>query len=142
MGEPNKKTDEFSWTSHPAVLHKKKAIFSGIIILLFGYVVFIVFQSIYWSLLSVIILIYSLNQFYFPIYYSISNKGIRKKFICGNYSMDWTDIKRFSKNNRGGILYNRAKQSFMDYFSGMELQFEHNADEVIQRIETMMNKDK
>ena len=30
----------------------------------------------------------------------------------------------------------------MDYFSGMELQFEHNADEVIQRIETMMNKDK
>ena len=142
MGEHDRKPDDFSWTSHPAVLHKIKAIFSGIIILLFGYVVFIGFQSIYWSLLSVIILIYSLSQFYFPIYYSISKKGIKKKFIFGNYSMDWTDIKRFSKNNRGGILYNRAKQSFLDYFSGMELQFEHNADEVIRKIETMMNKNK
>ena len=142
MTEYNTKLDELSWTSHPAVLYKNKAVFSGIIILLFGYVVLITFQSIYWSLLSIIILIYSLNQFYFPIYYSISNKGITKKFICGNYSMDWTDIKRFSKNNRGGILYNRTKQSFMDHFTGMELQFEHNADEVVQRIETMMNKDK
>ena len=138
----NTKQQEFSWTSHPAVLNKKKTIFSGFIIILFGYVVFIGFQSIYWSLFSVIILIFSLKQFYFPVHYSISNKGIRKKFIFGNNSMDWTEITRFSKNNKGGILYSHPKKSFLDYFSGIELQFEQNAEEVIQRIESMMKKNK
>ena len=140
MENQNTELRELNWTSHPAVLHKKKTIFSGFIILLFGYVVFIGFQSVYWSLFSVIILIYSLKQFYFPVHYSISNKGIKKKYVFGNSSMDWTEINRFFKNNSGGILYYRSKKSFLDYFSGMELQFDQESEEVIHRIEMMLNK--
>lgn len=129
---------EISWTSHPAILYKKKTIFSGIIILFFGYIVFISFQSLYWSIFSVIILIFSLKQFYFPVHYSVSNKGIKKKYILGEIFRDWSEVKRFSKNKRGGILYRRSEKSFLDHFTGLELQFENNADNVIRTIESKM----
>ena len=142
MGEKNTKQDEISWTSHPAFLYKKKTIFSIIVILLFGYVVFIGFQNLYWSIFSVIILIYSLKQFYFPIHYSISKKGIKKNYVFGEHTMDWPEIKRFIKTKQGGILYSRPKKSVLDLISGLELQFEYNANEVIRLIETRMWKDK
>jgi hypothetical protein len=138
MDNTLKDENDYSWTVHLAHQNKWRAIFGGIIILLISWIIYYEFDKLYWSIFSIFILFFSLRQFYFPIHFTINSVGISRKSFLGKSSIKWEDIKRFIKNDNGGILYSRRTKSIADLFTGLELQFNQYSDDIINQIELKM----
>ncbi|MEO0129864.1 MAG: hypothetical protein ABIL02_06465, partial [candidate division WOR-3 bacterium] len=81
------------WQVHPAKKNITKTILSTAFIIIFVTLIAI-FYNLYWALLGLIFLIASLNSYYFPTNYEITDEEVIVKTI---FSTNKRKLKEFKK---------------------------------------------
>lgn len=134
------KDNKFLWKAYPALERKFAFISTTLVIIAISILLYISFQSLFWSVFSVVILIISLNRFYFPSVYTIDSKEIIAKYFFRKQRYLWKNIRRFNYTKYGGYLSGRKQPSRLDAFRGMHILFGSHRDDIISKIQTYLNK--
>jgi hypothetical protein len=124
----------FTWKAHPAAERVGPAVMAGVAVLAIGTAVALSFASIAWGALSVVVLVASLNRFFFPSRFSIDEQGITARLPLGVRRLRWSEARRFAVDRRGGYLSARARRSWLDPYCGVHVLFGRRRDEVIRCI--------
>jgi hypothetical protein len=85
-----------------------------------------------------IILFFALGEFFFPVKYRITNKGVYKFAWIGPRFMDWKRIKRAYKNEFGVKLSIFSEPSPFESFRGLFIRFGENRDEVVSTVRRLV----
>ena len=110
-----------SWTVFPVRDNPRK----GIIVILFLVALLLgiyLYYGLFWALLSSVILVGSLLQFFTPTTYILLDNGLE---VRGLYVQRrrWEDVRRFYIDKRGVFLSPFAKPSMLENFRGVYLRF-------------------
>jgi hypothetical protein len=128
------KFEELTWSAHPARERIREAVFAVVVILTVSTVMYLSFQSIWWGLLAVLVLIVSLNRFFFPSRFKIDPRGITAHYPLRTQFYGWKDVRRFRHDRNGGYLSTRYVDSRFDAYRGMHLLFGNQKEAVVRQI--------
>lgn len=131
---------EFAWRAHPARERLGSAIAVSFVILGIILAIYYSFESITWSVISLIVLVLSLNRFFFPSQFKVDNNGITAKYFFSRQRYDWKDIRRYLSDRYGVYLSTRRQSSRFDSFRGMNILFGQNREEVLKQIQAKVRK--
>jgi len=123
---------EFSWQAHPAVERTGRALLGAVIVLGIVASIWVSFQSVGWCILAVVVLVLSLNRFYFRSRFDIDAEGITARFPLGTRRCLWTDVRRFVTDQNGGFLSTRRR--------GMHVLFGRERKAVVQHIQAHLTE--
>ena len=139
------KDNAYTWTVHPARQRWVAAICALIIIVLAGILIAAWVDSPAWApwvgLGAVVVLILSLNRFFFPSKFTIDQSGITAVFPMARKRYQWRQLRRFVHDENGGFLSTRARRSRFDAFSGLHLVFPSQRGPVISMIKVYMRRE-
>ncbi len=123
---------EFSWQAHPAVERTGRALLGAVIVLGIVASIWVSFQSVGWCILAVVVLVLSLNRFYFSSRFDIDAEGITARFPLGTRRCLWADVRRFVTDQNGGFLSTRRR--------GMHVLFGRERKAVVQHIQAHLTE--
>jgi len=109
------------WTVFPVRDNPRK----GIIVILFLVMLLVgiyLYYGLFWALLSSVILVGSLLQFFTPTTYVLLDDGVEVRSLYVQRRR-WEDVKRFYIDKRGVFLSPFAKPSRLENFRGVYLRF-------------------
>lgn len=125
---------ELTWRAHPARERIRSSFMAITVILTVSLAIYISFHSIWWSLLSLVLLVASLNRFFFPSRFTIDPEGITAFYPLRSLRYSWKHIRRFRHDRNGGYLSTRREPSRFDAYRGMHIMFDDQYETVIRRI--------
>lgn len=131
---------EFVWTAHPARERLGTASVTLLIISAISTSIYISFHSLTWSLIALLVLLFSLNRFFLPSRFVINHEGIHAFYPFKRKRYYWEDIRRFVRDRHGGYLSTRHHFSKLDAFRGMHILFGKQQEIVIGRIQDLIKK--
>ncbi len=132
---------EFSWQAHPAAERIGAALVGSLIVIAAAGAIYASFQSIEWSVLALVVLVLSLNRFYFRSRFHIDSEGITARFPLRSQRCRWADIRRFMVDDHGGYLSTRARRSWLDAYRGLHILFGRQRPAVIDQIRTHLPRE-
>jgi hypothetical protein len=135
----NEPTDAFTWNAHPAKERPGATLFALAVIVATG-VLCGLMMNLWWAALASLVLIVSLNRFFFPSRFTIDGEGVVASYLFGSRRFDWSQVRRFQHDRHGVFLSTRAAASRLDAYRGMQLLFGRSKDEVLRRIEGQLTK--
>ncbi len=124
----------FSWSAHPARERRGAAIAGLAIVAAFAAAVWVAFGSVSWAAFSAVVLIATLNRFFFVSRFDIDAEGITAHFPLRTKRFRWADVRRFVVDANGGFLSPRAKRTRLDAWQGLHVLFGSEREPVIERI--------
>lgn len=127
-------TDDFSWQAHPAGERAGAAVLGAAIMLAVAGAILVSFRSFAWSGLALVVLLASLNRFYFPSRFRIDRDGIQARYPLRRQQFRWSDVRHFVVDAHGGYLSTRARRSWLDAYRGLHVLFGHERRNVIEHI--------
>jgi hypothetical protein len=128
----------YSWTAHPAGQHRWKACIALAVIALVGLGVAMTAGHPVAGLLGSLLLVVSLQRFFFPSTFEVDADGITAKYLMTNKRARWRDVRRFVTGPEGGYLSTRSKRSWLDAYRGLHVVFGANRDEAIAAINAIV----
>lgn len=108
------------WSVHPAKYHRTKTILTLIFIV--GFLCFVgVFYGVFWSLLGFIILFFSLNSYFLPTHYEVTETEVivRKMFMTQKRRL--SDFRKIYRGKNGILLSPFTRKTFLNQFRGIFL---------------------
>src|SRR5688500_10817974 len=93
----------FTWQAHPARERRGGAVAAGAIILSVAAAVYISF-GLAWAVCAALLLVVSLNRFFFPSQFAIDQEGITARYPLRQQRLKWNDLRRFVHDRYGGYL--------------------------------------
>ncbi len=123
---------EFTWRAHPAAERTGRALLGAVIVLAIAAAIWVSFQSVGWSVLAVVVLVLSLNRFYFSSRFELDAEGITARFPLGTRRCLWTDVRRFVTDSNGGFLATRRR--------GMHILFGRQRSAVLEHIQAHLTE--
>jgi len=126
--------NELTWRAHPARERIRSSLMAAAVILTVSLAIYISFQSVGWSLLSLALLVVSLNRFFFPSRFTIDPEGITARYPFRSVRYSWKHVRRFRHDRNGGYLSTRQAPSRFDAYRGMHIMFGDMHEMVIRRI--------
>jgi hypothetical protein len=102
-----------------------------VLLMLILLVVYLAFGHVGWVVLSALLLLGSLNSFFLPTTYTLSNEGITVKRVFGTTQRDWAAFRSYRMDSRGVLLSPFSQPSRLEGFRGVYLQFQDNREEVM-----------
>lgn len=130
--------DEFSWSAHPAAERPGHAIAAAIAVIAVAAAVWFSVDSLAWGGVAIVVLVVSLNRFFFPSRFHIDADGITAGYLLVRKRASWRQLRRFIHDDRGGFLSTRSKASRLDAYRGMHILFGENREHVIRAIKSRM----
>ncbi len=70
----------FCWDAHPARERAGRAVLGGIVILVLAWLAGSLMQSLWWGFFAAVVLLVSLNRFFFPSRFTIDGEGITARY--------------------------------------------------------------
>ncbi len=125
---------ELTWRVHPAGERLSSAVFGTLAILIIVGLVYISSESLPWSLMAMLVLVLSLNRFYFPSRFTIDHEGISARYPLRRQRYSWRDVRRFLHDERGGYLSSHGRASRLDAYRGMHILFGRHREDVLREI--------
>jgi hypothetical protein len=125
---------EYAWSAHPAGLHPRRAVAVALVIAAFAALLGMACGSMLVSVISALVLMVSLNRFYFTSRFEIDAEGITARYPLRTQRLEWASTRRFLHDQFGGYLSTRARASRWDAFRGMHLLFGADRDAAIAHI--------
>ena len=95
-------------------------------------------MNLLWAALASLVLIVSLNRFFFPSRFTIDGNGVAANYLFGSRRFDWSEIRRFQHDRHGVYLSTRATASRLDAYRGIQLLFGRSKDEVLRRVQSQL----
>lgn len=126
--------EELSWRVHPARERVKATLFATVVILTIAVAIYVSFRSVGWSLIALLVLVMSLNRFFFPSRFTIDHEGITACYPLRRQRCAWENVRRFLHDRNGGYLSTRHGSSRLDAFRGMHVLFGNRQEAVIREI--------
>lgn len=131
--KPIEQPEPFTWRAHPARRRPVAAVFAaGVIVAVAAACA--LSTNIYWGVLAFVLLVLSLQRFFFPSRFTIDEQGVTARYLLGTKSYGWSEIRRFCHDCHGVHLSTRGRPSRLDGYRGMQLLFGPSRDEVLRRI--------
>jgi len=125
---------EYTWKIFPARDNLLKSLLGVLIISSISVVIKIVFVSFAWAILSALVLILSLQRFFFTSVYRIDDNGINAAYFLGKKYLPWTRIKTFEAGPTSAFLSPLKKISKWTLNRGMFLVYDPSEKDKIETI--------
>jgi len=127
------RTEPLSWRACPARQRPAAALLAGLAIAAVA-LACAALGGVFWGILAVVVLLVSLNRFFFPSRFVIDSEGVTATYLLGTQRFAWSEIRRFSCDRHGLYLSTRSRRSRLDAYRGLHLLFGGRREEVLCRI--------
>lgn len=140
MAVADQKVEPLTWRVHPARERVGATVFALAVVGGMVWMVGEIMENPWWGLLPAGFFLVTLQRFFLPSEFCIDEDGVTAKFTFTSLKYAWKEIRRFQHDGRGAFLSTRRCPSLFDSFRGMHLMFADNREQVIERIESQMNR--
>lgn len=130
-------TESITWRIHKAKEYPKKTLIVSLF-LLFVILFFLIFYGTLWAVIAILIFFISLNSYYLPITYTLTDKLVIIDKKIYKYAREWQIFRRYYLTSNGLVLSPFSRKNFLDNFRGLHLLLPKNKDEIIKFIETQL----
>ncbi len=103
----------------PLKVSPVKGILIFLFILFLAYLVFLLTNSLIFTLCAVLFLVYDLHSFFFPTKYIVFNNKIEKKTIFGKKVFSFEKVKKVINCRNGVLLSPYAYKTVLEKFRGL-----------------------
>jgi heme O synthase-like polyprenyltransferase len=134
METENAKQPILSWIAHPARYEKTKLLLALGLIFTTAIVIYVGFQSMFYSILALIFLILSITSFITPTRYEIWDDRIIAHGLFSKSTKEFHTLKRMEVSKTMIFLSPFQSPSRLDSFRGMVLKVYENKEAVISTL--------
>ncbi len=129
-----------TWQVHRAKEFPQKTLWVSIGLGLF-LVFLIVFYGLAWALLAALILFTSLNAYFLPTKYTLTDTDILIDKKLFKNKLEWSRFRKYYITKTGIVLSPFQKHNFLDNFRGIHLLLpKDNQEEIINFIKNKLDK--
>ncbi|MFZ1684593.1 MAG: hypothetical protein WAU88_10745 [Candidatus Zixiibacteriota bacterium] len=126
------------WVSHPLKRSLAKSAGVSAVILLFAILVWTGTDSIFFTSLSIVVLVMALTKFFLPTGYKLTEQKIYVKSFTHTLVKEWKIYRSYYPDKNGILLSTFAGPSRLENFRGLYLLFEGNRDQVIAYVKARL----
>lgn len=131
--QADKNTLEKKWVVFPLTQSWKRSACLIFLLLAFCVAVYFSFKSIFYSLLSAVVLFGSLSSFFLPVRYEFHTNHLKVRTLFRTISKDWKEFRSFYVDKNGVLLSPFDKPSRLENFRGIYVRFgQTDSEEVIK----------
>ncbi len=117
------------WSVHPAKKNPKKTyLVLGFIVIFMVAISFI--YGIFWAILGLLILFFSLHSYFFPTRYEVNDEKVIIKNIFGVQKRSLNEFKKVYKGKNGLLLSPFRHKTFLNNFRGIFLLMPEERDTI------------
>jgi hypothetical protein len=128
------------WSTHPAKKRTLVSISVLVFLLVIWILVYVTTLSVFFTGLSVVILLGSLSSFFLPTYYELDETKVKIKYFFSTREKEWSLFRSFYVDKNGILLSPFEKPSRLENFRGLYLRFDQNNDEVVDFVKSKIGK--
>lgn len=132
---------EKEWVVHSLTENWKKSACLILFLFVIWVLIYLFFQSFFYMILSVVVLLGSLSSFFLPVRYVFYSDRVTIHFFLGKRSKPWSVFKNYYVDKNGALLSPFPKPSRLDTFRGMYIRFGSNRAEIIDYINRKLQRD-
>jgi len=114
-------TDQYSWTVHPFAEKPFRTVFVIIVFAAFAKISYDFTASFAMAFFGLILLFFSLTQFFFPTYYMLNREMVRIKVLFYKREEKLSRFKKFFIDKNGIFLSSEPESKVLDQFRGLFL---------------------
>ena len=140
MDHADKANVILAWTAHPARAHLGRAIAALVVVALVGMGVALTAGDWLPGLLGGMLLLASMQRFFFPSSFAIDEEGITAKHLLTSKRLLWRDVRRIASDAHGGYLSTRATPNWTDTYRGVHVVFGDEREQAVAAIHAQMRK--
>jgi hypothetical protein len=128
LGRPGSDTQsghmELRWTAHPARRRPRDMALVVAVVFMTAGAVLASFESVFFTLLAVAIVLVSVGQFLFPTRYRLDDRGIEERRFGLARRRSWRDLRRLQVGRDAVLVSPFARPSWLDRYRGFFLQLD------------------
>jgi hypothetical protein len=109
------------WTAHPARSRPRDLALLVAVLLLTAGAVLSAFESLYLTVLAVVILLLGVSQFLFPTRYVLTDEGVEERRLLQTRTRRWSDLRRFQVGPGAALVSPFAEPTWLDRYRGLML---------------------
>lgn len=132
---------EHSWRAHPLRQRPGAGLLAVGVIAMLGLATGVFAGHPAWGPVAAVVLVLTLNRFFFPSRFSIDAEGITAAYPMRKQRLSWRRVRRLVCDQYGGYLGTRAVPSRMDAWRGMHLIFGDDRDATIAEIRSRLQSE-
>ncbi|MBM3238502.1 hypothetical protein FJZ31_19585 [Candidatus Poribacteria bacterium] len=132
---------EKEWVVHSLTENWKKSACLILFLLFIWCSIYWMFQSFFYVILSVVVLLGSLSSFFLPVRYTFYSDKVTIHFFLGKRSKPWSVFNNYYVDKNGVLLSPFPKPSRLDAFRGTYIRFGGNRAEIIDYIDRKFQKE-
>jgi hypothetical protein len=117
-------TPILAWKIHPAAERKGMAIMIVFLIAFLGVVASLWMRNIYWGIFAIVLLFLSLEAFFLPSKYELSERGVRIHKAFSNADRPWNHYRRVSVDRTGITLSPFRGRNWLEAYRATRLGFQ------------------
>jgi hypothetical protein len=126
------------WVSHPFKRSLSKSVGVSAVILMFAILVWIGTDSVFFTSLSLVVLVMALSKFFLPTGYKLTEQKIHVKSLTHTMVKEWKVYRSYYPDKNGILLSTFAGPSRLENFRGLYLLFEGNRDQVVAYVKARL----
>ena len=128
-----------SWQVHRAKENPKKTLYVSIVLGIF-LILLAVYYGFIWTLLALIVLFTSLNAYFIPTTYTITDTEIIIDKKLYKNKLEWPRFRKYYITTTGVVLSPFTKRNFLDNFRGVHLLLpKENPEAIINFIKNKLD---
>ena len=131
-----------NWNVHPARSRVKAALLAATAVIAAACLAAAATESLVVGGLAVMLLVFSLREFFFPTRYVVDAQGVAVRCLGFERRQAWGRVRRFRYDEQGGFLSSRSRSSLLDAFTGLHLTWNGNAGEIVPVIERSIGQNR
>jgi len=127
-----------SWTVQPWRRNRPLGIAVALLVLAVTFGVRVVFGSMGWAAMALVLLTLSVARFYLPTRYALNAHGARMQGPFGTVEREWSAFRAWFVGTDGVLLSPFTKPSRLAFTRGIFLPFDDHRDEVLAAVEAFL----
>lgn len=132
--QADQNTLEKTWVVFPLTQSWKKSACLIFFLSAICLAIYFGFKSIFYSLISVIVLFGSLSSFFLPVRYEFHTEQLKIQTLFRTVSKDWNEFSSFYVDKNGVLLSPFEKPSRLENFRGVYVRFGQTEPEQVIEI--------
>jgi len=128
-----------TWKIHRAKEYPRKTLYVSLFIAIF-IIFLIIFYGLPWAVLAFIILFFSLNAYFLPAKYTLTDTEVIVDKKLFSNKLEWTRFRKYYITTTGIVLSPFTKRNLLDNFRGIHLLLpKENSEEIINFIKNKLD---
>jgi hypothetical protein len=132
---------EKEWVVHSLTENWKKSACLILFLLFIWILIYSMFQSFFYMILSIVVLLGSLSSFFLPVRYTFYPDKVTIHFFLSKRSKPWSVFNNYYVDKNGVLLSPFPKPSRLDAFRGTYIRFGGNRAEIIDYVDRKFQKE-